>query len=354
MVRIGAYLLAFVMALGIAGPAAARPIVSSSSADGYGANGYGEDGGNQLDVWLKAGMLRGDSTYTIGGTVSDNEGNRGEIWDPLSELKWPLDVVIVSLGGKVEFGRFSVRGEIMKNATSDAGDMEDSDWGIYYGNFGPNPAPGYNFSTTTKDVFSTSSTELDAWIVDFRGRFAVWRGARFSTNVGLGFRYQKFSMVASDVHQYSPSFYDYHLDTVFPSDPYAYDNPGKVGTYEVTYTIPFAELSGMYRFGTMLSLEGSLGYSPFVQAKDRDDHLLRSKLSEGSDSGSAWLFDLTLRLQATTHWFAAVGVSGLFIDTSGTQKQSYYGGENAGYQATIDQTITSSQTCGSLEVGYSF
>ena len=77
-------------------------------------------------------------------------------------------------------------------------------------------------------------------------------------------------------------------------------------------------------------------------------------MSEGSDNGSAWLFDLKLRLQATKHWFAAVGVSGLFIDTSGTQKQSYYGGEYVGYQATIDQTITSSQICGSLEVGYSF
>ena len=77
-------------------------------------------------------MLRGDSTYTIGGTFSDNQGNSGEFWDPLSELKWPLDVVMVSLGGQAEFGRFSVRGEITKNATGNAGDMEDSDWGVYY------------------------------------------------------------------------------------------------------------------------------------------------------------------------------------------------------------------------------
>ena len=232
--------------------------------------------------------------------------------------------------------------------------MEDSDWGIYYDAFGPNPAPGFNFSPTTKDIFSTSSTDLDALILDVRGRYAVWRGPRFSTAVGLGLRYQKFSIVASDVNQYSPSFYDYHLDQVLPSDPFAAVVNGPVGEYEVTYTIPFAELSGLYRFGTKLSLEGSLGYSPLVQASDRDDHLLRTKLNEGSGSGSAWLFDMTLRLQATKHWFASVGVSGLFIDTSGTQEQSFYAGESAGYRAEIDQTITSSQACGSLEVGYSF
>jgi outer membrane protease len=330
MVRLGAYLLAFAMALGVAGPVAAFD--------------------SRFDGWIGAGKLDGDSTYTIGGSFSDNEGNRGRYWDPLSELKWPLDVVLVALGGRAEFGDFSVRGEIMKNATGDAGLMEDSDWGIYYDWSGGDPY----FSQTTKDIFSTSSTDLDALIVDIRGRYAVWGGERFSTSVGLGLRYQKFSIVASDLHQYSPTYLTYGLDSVFPSDPFAAVVRGPVLDYEVTYTIPFAELAGLYRFGTLLSLEGSLGYSPLVQARDRDDHLLRSKLSEGSDSGSAWLFDLKLRLQATKHWFAAVGVSGLFIDTSGTQKQSYYGGEFAGYQATIDQTLTSSQTCGSLEVGYSF
>ncbi len=349
MSRVGVYLLAGVVALGVAGPAAARPLVSTA-----GAADSGPAVTSQFDVWLKAGMLSGNSTYTIGGSVSDNEGNSGEIWDPLSELKWPLDVVLVSLGGRADFGRVSLRGEITKNATSDAGDMEDSDWGVYYGSYGPNPAPGYYFSQTSKDVFSTSSTDLDALILDFRGRYAVWRGARFSTNVGLGLRYQKFSIVASDVHQYSPSYSTYGLNRVFPTDPFSYNGSGPALEYEVTYTIPFVELSGLYRFGTMVSVEGALGYSPLVQASDRDDHLLRSKISEGSDKGSAWLFDLKLRLQATRHWFAALGVSGLFIDTSGTQKQRFYAGENLGYEATIDQTLTSSQTCGSFEVGFSF
>ena len=325
MTRTGACVLACVLALGAAGPAAA--------------------GGNHFDIWLNAGKLSGDSTYAIGGKVTDNQGNFGNFGDRdhLSELKWPLDVVLASLGGRAEVGRFCVQGEIMKNATSNAGDMEDSDWGIYYDTYGPNPAPGFNFYPTTKDVYSTSKTDLSALILDVRGRYAVWQGSRFSTNLGLGLRYQRFTIVASDVFQYSPTFYSYGLDNVFPTDPFGYAGKG-----------PALELSGLYRFGTMVSLEGSVGYSPLVQAKDRDDHLLRSKLSEGSDTGTAWLVDLKLRLQATEHWFGALGVSGLFINTSGTQTQSYYSGENVGYVAKIDQKITSSQTYGSVEVGFSF
>ena len=330
MVRIGVRLLVFVLALGVAGPAAA--------------------GGSRFDLWLGSEVLRGDSTYTIGGKVSDNQGHAWQYWDPISELKWPLDVVMVSLGGKADFGRFSVRGEISKNASSGAGDMEDSDWGVYYEWSEGNPY----FSPYSKDVFSTSSTDLDALILDLRGRFALWRGPRFSTAVGLGVRYQKFSSVASDARQYSPTFYGYGLDTVLPADPFYYNGSGPAIDYEATYTIPFAEFSGLYRFGATVSLEGSLGYSPLVQASDRDDHLLRYKLSEGSCSGSAWLFDLALRIQLTRHWFAALGASGLFIDTAGTQEQRFYGGDLAGNIIKIEQTISSSQTSGTLEVGFSF
>lgn len=330
MAKLGGYLLAGVLLLGVAGPAAADD--------------------SHFDLRLGLGLLGGDSTYTIGGEISDNQGNHGYLRDPISELKWPLDVVLVSLGGRAEFGRFSVRGEVAKNATSDAGDMEDSDWGVYYDLSDGNSF----FSPTSKDIYSTSSTDLDALIVDARGRYAVWRGSWFSTAVGLGVRYQKFSIVASDLDQYSPTFKAYGLDGFFPSDPFAAVVQGPVLDYEVTYTIPFAELSGRFQFGSLLSLEAALGYSPLVTAKDRDDHLLRDKLSEGSGSGSAVLFALELRLQLSRHWFAAAGASGLFIDTSGTQEQRFYAGEDAGYALTIEQTITSSQARGSLEVGFSF
>jgi outer membrane protease len=330
MMKTGVFLLMAAAALAAAGPATA--------------------GENRFDLRLGAGMLSGDSTYTIGGAVRDNQGTSGYTHNPLSELKWPLNVALVSVGARADIGRFSLGAEYATSVTSGAGDMEDSDWGVYYDMSGGNPM----FSQYSKDIFSTSTTDLSAWTVDVRGRYHPWQGARFSTGVGLGLRYQKFSVVASDLFQYSPSFSMYNLQNYFPSDPFAAMVSGPVIEYEVSYTIPYVELSGLYRFGPLLSLEGSLGYSPLVSAKDRDDHLLRYKLNESTDTGSAWLFELALRLQATKHWFVSAGVSGLFIDTSGTQHQSFYAGEYAGYEITIDQTLTSSQLCGSLQVGCSF
>lgn len=330
MVRTGVLLLMLFVTLGAAVPAQA---VTSD-----------------FDVWFGPGVLRGDSTYTIGGFLYDNQGSSGVTQNPLSELKWPLDVVMLTVGARAQVGRFSLSGEYGHSVTSDAGEMEDSDWGVYYDWSGGNPM----FSQTSKDIFSTSSTDLDAWTVDVRGRYHPWQGPRFSTGVGVGLRHQKFSIVASDLFQYSPSFSLYNLQEYFPSDPFAAVVDGPVLDYEVSYTIPYVELSGLYRFGSLLSLEGSVGYSPFVSAEDRDDHLLRYKLNESTDSGSAWLFALALRLQASRHWFATISVSGLFIDTSGTQHQSFYAGEYAGYEITIDQTLTSSQIYSSIQAGYTF
>lgn len=327
--------------------ALAKPAVSH--------NAYGTTPGNRhFEIRVGAGLLGGDTTYSIGGSVTDDAGFRGELWDPLSELKWPLDVMMVTLGARAQFGALCLRGAVAKNATSDAGDMEDSDWGVYYLLSGGDA----HFSPESKDIFSTSTTSLDALTVDARVRYEPWRGAvrrslrraPFSPALGLGLRYQRFSITGSDVRQHSPTWAGYGL----PEDPFAGSQSGPVIEYDVTYVVPFAEIAGSYRFGESLRLEASLGYSPRASARDRDDHLLRSKLSKGSGNGQAWLFDLELRYQATRHWFATLGVAGLFVDTSGTQRQEFYAGEDAGVRLTIDQKITSSQVSGALEVGYGF
>lgn len=326
MSRVVSWALTVVVTLGVAGPAAG--------------------GTGPFEVRLGVGILAGDTTYSIGGSIEDNRGYRGTVWDPLSELRWPLDAWMVSLGGRARFGRFSAHAAVSKNATSHPGDLQDSDWGVYYGLNGGDP----NFSPATKDIYSTSSTTLDALIVDVGGRYDLLRRERFSAALGVGLRYQKFSFVGSDVIQYSPSWNWYGLS----EDPFAGEESGRVIEYEVTYVVPYAEISGRGEFNRMFALEGALGYSPRAIARDRDDHLLRSKLNTGDGRGSAWLFEVALRCRATEHWFGTLGVSGLFVRTSGSQRQEFYAGESVGEELAIDQDITSSQISGALEVGYAF
>lgn len=298
-----------------------------------------------FQLWVGGGRLGGDTTYTIGGHVSDNLGNAEDLWWPLSELKWPLDVWMLSGGAQIDFSRFSVSGEVFKNVTNDAGDMEDSDWGVYFIETG-NPF----FATETKDVFSTSEADLDALIFDVRARYWALKKGVFSLAVGAGWRYEDFDFEASNVKQYSPSAPSYGL----PSDPFAFNDPGLAVTYDVTYNIPYIEIAADISAGEKVTLEAFIGYSPIVKAEDKDDHVLRSKLSEGDCDGTAIMVGIDARYNITKHWFGLLGFDYISIDTDGTQSQSFYAGELAGLAFEIDQEITSTQTYFYVEAGYSF
>ena len=300
-----------------------------------------------LDLWVGAGRLGGDSTYTIGGSVTDNFGGTGEIHSPLSELKWPLDVWMATVGVGADLGNFSLSGEVSHSLTSDAGDMEDSDWGIFFLDSGGNPF----FRTDSKDIFSTSETDLTALTFDLRARYWALRKEGWSLGVGAGFLYENFDFEASNVNQYSPTAVPVYG---LPFDPYEATVSGLGITYEVTHTIPFIEVAAAGRLGERVSVEASLGYSPIAMAEDTDDHVLRSKLSKGDCDGTAFMAGIDARFDITERWFAGAGFDYISISTDGTQTQNFYAGENVGLVLTIDQEITSSQTYFFLEAGYSF
>jgi outer membrane protease len=290
--------------------------------------------------------MSGDGTYTIGGAVSDNFGGAGGVHWPLSELKWPLDVWMVSVGAAATFKRFSLEGEVRKNVTSDAGSMEDSDWGIYWLETG-DPF----FRTDTLDIFSTSDADLSALIFDIKGRYWFMRKEKVGLAVGGGWLYQNFDYEANNVDQFSPSARDTYF---LPFDPFAFRFAGVGITYEVTYNIPYLELALDWTMSEKFTLLAFVGYSPFAKAEDVDDHILIRKLSEGDCDGSAFLFGLDGRFNITERWFVNAGVDYLNIDTSGTQTQSFYAGELAGLMLKIDQEITASQTYVSLALGFGF
>jgi len=331
MKKIAALSMTVMMLCLCAGPAAAD--WTDRAGGGGGGVSYQEEG-RGFDLWLGAGRMSGDSTYTIGGTVSDILGTFEVQW-PLSELKWPLDVWMVSAGAGATFNRFSFEGEVRKNITSGAGSMEDSDWGIYWLETG-DPF----FRPDTLDIFSTSDADLSALIFNIKGRYWFMKKAKVALAAGAGWLYQNFDYEADNVNQYSPSAADTYFLTF---DPFATRHAGVALTYEVTYNIPYLEVAVDWSVGEKFTLLAFLGYSPFAQADDVDDHILGMSLSEGACDGNAFLFGLDGRFDITGRWFVNAGVDYLSVNTSGTQTQTVYGGEFAGAAAKIDQEITTSQ-----------
>jgi hypothetical protein len=127
----------------------------------------------------------------------------------------------------------------------------------------------------------------------------------------------------------------------------------------VTYIVPYLEIAAGWRLGARVAVDASLGFSPYTSAQDTDDHVLRGKLSEGSCEGTAVMANVEAKMAFGRTFFGAAGVNFLAIDTEGTQEQSYYPGPNTdpdaiGYEATIDQAITSTQASLYLRAGFAF
>lgn len=301
-----------------------------------------------VDFRAGVGTLAGDTTYTI--------GFHGVHW-PLSELAWPLDALVASAGARAELGVLTVEAEVVKNLTADAGKMEDSDWGV----FALEGCP--HCDADSLDVFSESRATLEA--LTLKVEALAWYRAypSFRLGAGAGLRYMSYGFEASDLAQYSPSWGRYGL----PFDPFRAMVDGIAITYEVTYLVPYAAVGGTWRAadlfsrGDELAFEVVLGYSPIARATDRDDHVLRDKLSEADCSGSALLAGLSGSYRPGGRFFLFATIELAVISTSGTQTQTFYdeGDHDAppelvGRRFFVDTEISSTQSRAILGGGLRF
>jgi outer membrane protease len=139
---------------------------------------------------------------------------------------------------------------------------------------------------------------------------------------------------------------------------YNVSTPGPVLTYEVTYVIPYVGVQSGYRFAKGFQAMIDLGASPFVSAKDTDDHLLRGKSSEGSTTGSAYFAMAGIEWSLTERDLVRLNGQYLKITTTGTQTQTWYRNDGtipAGTTYTgIPDRIDSEQTSLSLLLSHRF
>ena len=309
----------------------AKPIVSKHSFGSVGVSAYAEK--PKFDLTLGLGMLSGDTTYQIGGMVN-YPGGVDKIHFPLSELEFPLDVYMVSMEGSLEFAKkWKVSANVKKNITGDAGKMKDSDWGFFFDD------------PDSLDIYSESDADLEVLITDINLRYRFYEKLNWSFIAGLGYLRQNFDYEISKLDQWYPSSNDY----VGYDIGHEYVS-GKVLEYEITYSIPYIEIGTQLTIKDKFSVEASLGYSPIVNVTDEDNHILRSKVSEGDCDGDAILLSLEGRYDFPKHWFLTLHLDYMTIDTDGRQKQYTYDE----WTGTIDQEIESKQIFTAFAVGYAF
>jgi outer membrane protease len=287
------------------------------------------------DIRLSAGIgyLQGDTTYQIGGNFESPQLGTSDLQFPLSELSWPLNVVTGSVDLTASYWRLSGAASYKMSLSEPKQKMEDSDWGVFDGS-----------PPDQLDVYSETGVDLDAKIIDANLNFEFLKYQGWGMQIGLGYLWQDFSFVASNLNQWYPSY---------PLTPHDYVS-GRVITYDVTYKIPYAELA--FNFYTK-KIKGAITYqfSPFVNAQDEDKHLLRSKISKGDSDGymNAGLFNISYNF--TKHIFAGFDFSYMQIQTKGTQTQHQLATEEgAEWWGDIDNEIFSEQIESAISVGYKF
>jgi hypothetical protein len=275
------------------------------------------------------GLLKGETTYQIGGSFESVEGN-GRAWFPISELVFPLDIFTAVLDAKFNLSeKWELVAGIQKNITKESGKMKDSDWLT---------APN------SLDVYSESDAEADALIIDIAAKYYFGRKAyensRISFFIGGKYIYQNYDFDVYDLTQWYPSQ---------PNEPYDYVS-GKVLTYEVTQHIPAVILGTEIFTKHNFRMDAYFGYSPYVTVEDKDNHILRSKISKAECDGDATLISLSGSYKFLPGWTVDIGFEYLSIDTEGRQKQ-YIDGV---YYATIDQKNFSEIASYALTISYLF
>ncbi len=306
------------------------------------------------DVKVGTGLLHGDTTYQIGGKTVYSDGSRETIHFPLSELEFPINTYMLSINGTIEFSKQLTGNLGLKKTIVDASDtFKDSDWGVWHiGGELPHDSstcPPTLCTADSLDIYSESDATLDALIFDINLRYKfldrTFKKSSLGLFAGVGYRYEYFDYKVSDLDQWYPSFEDY-----FGFDfGHEYES-STVLTYAVHYNIAYMEAGASISLFNSIEIDGSIGYSPLVYVLDRDNHLLRDKISRGELYGHAMLYSLNLSGNIWGNWFAAIHMNYTSIDTEGEQKQYI---SNLLY-ATIDEEVTSHQTSAFVNIGYVF
>ncbi|HBG21322.1 MAG TPA: hypothetical protein DDY32_19155 [Desulfobulbaceae bacterium] len=288
----------------------------------------------QFTLAVGAERMEGDTTYQIGDPTVYANGVTENQYFPFSELEWPLDIWLARIDGTMVIKKMiRVNATVKKNLSDPNDNMKDSDW----------LTPS---NPSQLDIYSESEiSEFDAFIFDADVDWIFFNSDVVSLYAGLGFLYQDFEYEAKVLYQTYPS--------ILPGVEFLGD--GRVAiTYDITYTIPYIKVGTDLKFSPKFSMAGSFSYSPFVEAEDTDNHLLREnggKIADGDMDGDAYMFDISGKYNITPVVYVKAGFQYVKIEVDGTQTQVYGNGLPLG---TVAQESESSQASGFVLVGFDF
>ncbi|MEE8300197.1 MAG: omptin family outer membrane protease [Desulfatiglandales bacterium] len=294
-----------------------------------------------LDLFTEIGLetryVQGDSTYRIGGVDSQLGSWASELEFPLNNIMAGISLII---GSRHAYNPSQTRDRFsltwLRVVQETAGTMKDSDW------VENDDAVQGGFPHAGRDIYTESDAQLRGTVFDVNYAHHFRPNNSWSLGPMIGYRSQYLEY---DIYGYS----GYRYDRLISSTEKALE-------YEITYKIPYLGLSSDLIFGkdSRFQLHFILAYSDWAKAEDRDDHVLRYKLSESDCEGEAYLIKVNLDWQFYRNWLLGLGAEYVDIDTSGMQHQSFYAGPFVGTTYDVNNKITSTYWSTILKISYAF
>jgi outer membrane protease len=288
----------------------------------------------EADYWVGLDAWHGKVQYEIGGWTKQ-DGVLEHNHFPVSRLEWPINAVSLQLGATVGSPKWDVRASFGATKNDDAGTMKDSDWEI----------PDNPKVLTT---YSESDAELSAWQLDASIRYWIPFGStnpkeQIRLGGGAGMLYQDFDWEARDTDQWYPQNPEMGHDKF----------PGKVITYEAQVLMPYVEVGGQWRH-ERFSAEARLGLAPWLQVEDVDDHKLRYIRAETTSDGLGAFLEILARYTFANNLFLQASLWTMSFETTGTEKDHVYDGEDVGTRWEIEHEVKSTQSRLTLAAGMAF
>lgn len=245
------------------------------------------------ELGIEGRYCSGDTAYHISFDEPWSSGGHGE-----SELEFPIDSYMAGINIIVG-NRYKKNPHQTQNRFNltwlgvvhdKGGVMKDSDWVENDAAYGEAPHEG-------RDLYTESDAELKGMIVDAGYSYLFRLNNSLTFGPMIGYRHHDFKY---DIYGYRGVYWTTPVS-----------GEGRVLEYKVTYRIPYVGLSSDILFGKkgQFQLHLTFGYSDWAEAEDRDDHVLRYKLSEGDCEGEAWLASVTAGWMFSPHWMLGLGGS---------------------------------------------
>lgn len=277
--------------------------------------------------------------YQIGGKTKSLEGAYNYYF-PISELKFPLNAYMFY--GNLDFtilDRLTIHYNVRKNINNRVGKMEDSDWVPYSG---------------IKTIYSESDARLNAIFTEADLIVRLFTVSFFSLKMGAGFTHQYMYYWCSNTKQESILNVSDNI-IMF----------GRSIIYKINYYMFTLQLAPVFTIPIgkgKLEIITAIRFSPYINARDIDDHLIRGKLSKGNSAGAGVMPFLKIRYTFSTKIFITAKLDYLYLKTEGHQSQYYYFNPNSaqswdnipGWNAKLQNRLISEQLSVSLGAGYSF